>query len=140
MQGTSQFIDSQLEETRQRLVEHEKKLEEYRRLHAGELPSQQTSNLTRRRNAQMQLQSVNDTLGRDRDRLQALEREQNELMTPGTGRGAVSPSTSTRGDRHGGSATRAARRQLRQMELRLKPEHPGHRAREAHHRRPRAEG
>ena len=31
----------------------------------------------------MQLQSLNDTLSRDRDRLQALEREQNELMTAG---------------------------------------------------------
>ncbi len=56
-EGNAQFIDSQLEETRQRLVEHEKKLEEYRRLHAGELPSQQTSNLTAASNAQIQLQS-----------------------------------------------------------------------------------
>src|SRR4029450_5679435 len=51
-QGTSQFIDSQLEETRQRLIEHEKKLEEYRRMHVGELPSQLTSNLTGATNAQ----------------------------------------------------------------------------------------
>jgi polysaccharide biosynthesis transport protein len=80
-QGTSQFIESQLEETRQRLIEHEKKLEEYRRQHAGELPSQLTSNLTGASNAQMQLQSLNDTLSRDRDRLQAFEREQNELMS-----------------------------------------------------------
>ena len=88
-QGTSQFIDSQLEETRQRLVEHEKKLEEYRRLHAGELPSQLTSNLTGASNAQMQLQSLNDTLSRDRDRLQALERELNDLMTQEAGRAAA---------------------------------------------------
>ncbi len=123
MQGTSQFIDSQLEETRQRLVDHEKKLEEYRRLHAGELPSQQTSNLTAATNAQMQLQSVNDTLGRDRDRLQALEREQNELMSqePAAAPLAVDVDAGT------GTAAQqleAARRQLRQMELRLKPEHP----------------
>jgi polysaccharide chain length determinant protein (PEP-CTERM system associated) len=122
-QGTSQFIESQLEETRQRLVDHEKKLEEYRRQHAGELPSQLTSNLTGASNAQMQLQSINDTLSRDRDRLQALEREQNDLMSqePAPAMPVADPDSGT------GTAAQqldAARRQLRQMELRLKPEHP----------------
>jgi polysaccharide chain length determinant protein (PEP-CTERM system associated) len=123
-QGTSQFIDSQLEETRQRLVEHEKKLEEYRRLHAGELPTQLSSNLTGASNAQMQLQSTNDTLSRDRDRLQALEREQNDLMTQES---TVAPPPVVDTEEGTGTAAQrleAARRQLRQMELRLKPEHP----------------
>jgi polysaccharide chain length determinant protein (PEP-CTERM system associated) len=123
-QGTSQFIDSQLEETRQRLIEHEKKLEEYRRMHTGELPSQLTSNLTGASNAQMQLQSLNDTLSRDRDRLQALERELNDLMTQEP-TGQLPPVA----DLEGGNGTaaqqlEAARRQFRQLELRLKPEHP----------------
>jgi len=123
-QGNVQFIDSQLEETRQRLVEHEKKLEEYRRLHAGELPSQQTSNLTAASNAQIQLQSVNDMLSRDRDRVQALEREQNELLT----QEPTGPLPSVVDAENGGGTAaqqlEAARRSLRQMELRLKPEHP----------------
>ena len=123
-EGNVQFIDSQLEETRQRLVEHEKRLEEYRRLHAGELPSQQTSNLTAASNAQIQLQSVNDMLSRDRDRVQALEREQNELLTQETTGPLPSVVDAENG---GGTAAQqldAARRSLRQMELRLKPEHP----------------
>jgi polysaccharide chain length determinant protein (PEP-CTERM system associated) len=122
-QGTSQFIESQLEETRQRLVDHERKLEEYRRRHAGELPSQLTSNLTGASNAQMQLQSLNDTLSRDRDRLQALERELNDLVT----QEAMSPTPTVDAGEGGGTAAQqleAARRQLRQAELRLKPEHP----------------
>ncbi len=123
-QGNVQFIDSQLEETRQRLVEHEKKLEEYRRLHAGELPSQQTSNLTAASNAQIQLQSVNDMLSRDRDRVQALEREQNELLT----QEPTGPLPSVVDAENGGGTAaqqlEVARRGLRQMELRLKPEHP----------------
>jgi polysaccharide chain length determinant protein (PEP-CTERM system associated) len=124
-QSTSQFIDSQLEDTREKLVAHEKKLEEYRRQHAGELPSQLTSNLTAASNAQLQLQSLNDTLNRDRDRLQTLEREQNELMTQET----VAPGVPAVADPDAGTGTAAqqlesARRQLRQMELRLKPEHP----------------
>jgi polysaccharide chain length determinant protein (PEP-CTERM system associated) len=122
-QGTSQFIDSQLDETRQRLVEHEKKLEEYRRAHAGELPSQMTSNLTGASNTQMQLQSINDTLTRDRDRLQAFERELNDLTTQENI--AAEPVVDT--TEGGGTASQqleSARRQLRQLELRLKPEHP----------------
>ncbi len=123
-QGASQFIERQLEDTKGRLIEHERKLEEYRKAHAGELPSQLTSNLTGASNAQMQLQSLNDTLGRDRDRLQAFERELNELMTQETG----SPSAAVvDADATSGTAAQqleAARRQLRQAELRLKPEHP----------------
>ena len=38
--GTNVFLESQLEDARQRLIEHEKKLEEYRRRHIGHLPSQ----------------------------------------------------------------------------------------------------
>jgi protein tyrosine kinase modulator len=123
-QGNVQFIDSQLEETRQRLVEHEKKLEEYRRLHAGELPSQQTSNLTAASNAQIQLQSVNDMLSRDRDRVQALEREQNELLSQESTGPLPSVADAENGGGTAAQQLEAARRSLRQMELRLKPEHP----------------
>jgi polysaccharide chain length determinant protein (PEP-CTERM system associated) len=122
-QGTSQFIDSQLEETRQRLVEHEKKLEEYRRAHAGELPSQMTSNLTGASNTQMQLQSLNDTLNRDRDRLQAFERELNDL-TAQENTAAEPVVDTTEGGGTAAQQLESARRQLRQLELRLKPEHP----------------
>ncbi len=44
-EGTNQFLEAQLEDARRRLVEHEKKLEEYRRQFAGQLPSQVESNL-----------------------------------------------------------------------------------------------
>jgi protein tyrosine kinase modulator len=122
-QGTNQFIESQLEETRQKLVDHERRLEEYRRLHSGELPSQLSSNLTGASNAQMQLQSVNEMLSRDRDRLQAFERELNELQAQDA---APNASIADAGDSGGTAAQQleAAKRQLRQAELRLKPEHP----------------
>lgn len=124
-QGTSQFIESQLEETRGKLIAHERKLEEYRRLYAGELPTQMTSNLTGANNAQMQLQSTNEGLNRDRDRLQALEREQNDLAAQQATPAGLPVVVDSEGG--GGTAAQqldAARRQLRQMELRLKPEHP----------------
>lgn len=124
-QGTTQFIDSQLEETRTKLMEHEKKLEDFRRQHVGELPSQLNSNLTGATNSQMQLQSLNDSLGRDRDRLQALDRELNDLTTQEAS--LTPPPVTVDADESTGTAAQqleAARRHLRQMELRLKPEHP----------------
>jgi polysaccharide chain length determinant protein (PEP-CTERM system associated) len=120
-QGTDQFLESQLEETKQRLIAHEKKLEEYRQQHAGELPSQLQSNLSAANNAQLQLQSLNDSISRDRDRLQGLERDLNDMVQEQSNNvGAVDP-------QGGGTAAQqleAARRDLRNLELRLKPEHP----------------
>src|SRR2546429_4599332 len=55
-EGADQFLETQLDDARQRLVEHEKKLEAYRKLHSGELPSQQESNLRVLQNTQLQIQ------------------------------------------------------------------------------------
>src|SRR5215212_8169543 len=74
-EGTNLFLESQLQDARQRVVEHEKKLEEYRRQHAGQLPSQVDSNLQVLQNAQMQVQAVTESINRDRDRQLALERQ-----------------------------------------------------------------
>jgi polysaccharide chain length determinant protein (PEP-CTERM system associated) len=128
-EGTNQFLESQLQDARQRLIEHEKKLEEYNRQHAGELPTQMTSNLQALNGAQMQLQAIVDSLNRDRDRRLNLERMVVEL-TSQIGASATEPDTAT-----GSSAAvirtgvsnpqlEAARTQLRELELRLKPAHP----------------
>ena len=123
-QGTSQFLTSQLEDARRRLVEHEKRLEDYRRKHAGELPSQQQSNLAALNNAQMQVQNLIDSTSRDRDRLQLLERMIADATAPGA---APEPVVEVGGSMTGGTAAQqlaAAQASLRAMELRLKPEHP----------------
>ena len=72
---TNQFLEAQLEDAKRRLVEHEKKLEEYQRSHSGELPSQTEANLQAIQNAQMQLQSIAESINRDRDRRNLLERQ-----------------------------------------------------------------
>ena len=72
---TSQFLEGQLEDARRRLVDHEKRLEEYRRAHAGELPTQQQANVQAIQNAQMQLQSLTEGMNRDRERRLLLERQ-----------------------------------------------------------------
>jgi uncharacterized protein involved in exopolysaccharide biosynthesis len=43
--NTNSFLESQLVEAKQRLLDQEKKLEDYRRKYAGQLPSQLTENL-----------------------------------------------------------------------------------------------
>ena len=81
-EGTDQFLEAQLDDARRRLIEHEKKLEAYRGSYTGELPSQLTSNLQVIQNTQMQLQSLAESLSRDRDRRMSSERAIAELQAP----------------------------------------------------------
>ena len=67
-EGTNQFLGAQLDDARGRLIEHEKKLEVYRRQYAGQLPSQLEANLQALQNTQMQLQSLVDAMSRDQER------------------------------------------------------------------------
>jgi polysaccharide chain length determinant protein (PEP-CTERM system associated) len=122
-----EFLDAQLEEARRRLVEHEKKLEEYRRKYAGQLPDQVNSNLQVIQNAQMRIQALNESMARDRDRRLILERvladasEPEPTITP-------APAPAPTGEpAAGGSAAQQleqARQMLQQMSVRMTPGHP----------------
>jgi polysaccharide chain length determinant protein (PEP-CTERM system associated) len=79
-ESTSQFLDSQLEQAKQRLMAQEKKLEEYRLRHAGELPSQMQSNLQVIQGATMQLSSLNDAINRAQERRLLIERQLAEVQ------------------------------------------------------------
>ncbi len=131
-EGTNQFLETQLQDARQRLIEHEKKLEEYNRRHSGELPTQMTSNLQAMNGSQMQLQAIVDSLNRDRDRRLNLERMLVDLtaqMPHASPSDAAAASDSPASNQPGPSAPAnpplaAAKRQLQDLELRLKPAHP----------------
>ena len=73
--STSQFLETELEQAKQRLVEHEKKLEEYRRRNAGQLPTQLQGNLQAMQNATLQLQAVRDSINRAQERRLLIERQ-----------------------------------------------------------------
>jgi len=73
--STSEFLDTQLQEAKQRLIEHEKKLEAYRRQHAGELPTQLQGNLQSIQNANLQLQSLTESMNRALERRLLIERQ-----------------------------------------------------------------
>lgn len=126
-QGTNAFLSSQLEEARRRLVEHEKKLEDYRKRHAGELPSQQETNLTASNNAQLQMQQIVESMNRDKDKVALIERQIAELTSPDANPEVSTSIIGSDATLPSGTAQQqlaAAQLALRNLELRLKPEHP----------------
>ncbi len=130
--ATSQFLDTQLEDARRRLIDQEQKLEDYKRRNAGSLPTQVQANLQAIQTAQMQLQALQEASNRDRDRRLFLERARADAQeappAPPTAPPwdpAAAATTSTTPSP--GSVTmrlEAARAGLRALELRLKPDHP----------------
>jgi polysaccharide chain length determinant protein (PEP-CTERM system associated) len=122
--GTSQFLESQLEDARQRLIAHERKLETYREKYAGELPSQLETNIHVVQNAEVRVQSIGESINRDRDRkllqerlLADLEAADTAATAPATG--PVRPDAVAAAD-----PLEEARATLVELQIRLKPEHP----------------
>jgi polysaccharide chain length determinant protein (PEP-CTERM system associated) len=80
-ENTNQFLQSQLEDARRRLLDHEKKLQEYRQRYAGQLPTQLQGNLQAIQNAQLQLQSLDESNNRSRERRLLIERQLADAQT-----------------------------------------------------------
>ena len=129
-EGTNQFLESQLNDARARLVKQEQSLAEYRQRHAGELPSQVSSNLQSIQNSQMQLQTLGESISRDRDRITLLEglyadalaRAAAPAVTPSPSLNSADPPLAL-----GASIAdrlEVARRSLASLQTRLTDEHP----------------
>jgi uncharacterized protein involved in exopolysaccharide biosynthesis len=127
-EGTNQFLEAQLEDARRRLIENEKRLEDYRSQHSGELPTQLEANIQGQHNIEMQLQALLESVNRDRDRRLTLERLLADANTPEPVVTPPRPATMTPdGVPTGATAAdqlQAAQDALRAMQLRMKPEHP----------------
>jgi polysaccharide chain length determinant protein (PEP-CTERM system associated) len=125
--GTNQFLEAQLEDARRRLIEQERKLEEYRRQHSGELPSQLESNMQAIQNAQLQIQSSVESQNRDRDRQLLLHRQIADLEQQTPTDNSTIQLTDLDGDIPGATPAQqlaAARAGLAALQRRYKPEHP----------------
>jgi polysaccharide chain length determinant protein (PEP-CTERM system associated) len=133
-EGTDQFLEAQLKEARERLIDHEKKLEQFRQRNAGALPSQVESNLQAASSIQVQIQAVLQSIDRGQERRITLERQLGELQSqtessaaaaaasagPVTvGADAQPPTTGSAVEQLG-----AAQTALESARLRLRPEHP----------------
>jgi len=73
--STSQFLETQLQDAKTRLLEHEKKLEAYRRQHSGELPTQLQGNLQSIQSTSLQLQALSESMNRALERRLLIERQ-----------------------------------------------------------------
>jgi polysaccharide chain length determinant protein (PEP-CTERM system associated) len=129
-EGTNHFLEAQLTDARQRLIEHEKKLEQYRSQFSGELPSQLAPNLQVIQNVQLQIQSLTDSANRDIDRRALMERQLRETereieidasrpSAPPTDPAILPSAASTTAQQ-----LVAARSTLADMERRLRSAHP----------------
>jgi polysaccharide chain length determinant protein (PEP-CTERM system associated) len=131
-EATNDFLGVQLAEARTGLEAQERKLEGFRQRHSGRLPSQLDFNMQAIQNTQLQLQSLVESLARDRDRKLILERWYGDAAAeaapvPVT----VQAPAGTQGDALAGAATLSPRQQLdlaqatlERLSLRLTPEHP----------------
>jgi polysaccharide chain length determinant protein (PEP-CTERM system associated) len=123
-EGTTQFLVAQVEDARQRLVEHEKKLEQFRRQHDGELPTQVEGNHRAVQAAQTRIQAIEEALYRDRELRLSLERQIADLDA--NTQVLSEPASATTVDRSLTTAEQlaVARAQLAALELKYKSGHP----------------
>ena len=123
--GTNQFLATQLDESRRQLVQMENKIEEYKRLNNGELPDQMAANLQGQHNAEMALQSLGESLNRDRERRIAFERNVNLLVEEINTAPAPEPKPGSEDmAKTLEDELRIAQQSLLAVELKLKPDHP----------------
>jgi protein tyrosine kinase modulator len=132
-EGTNQFLEAQLEDARRRLIETERKVEEYKRTYAGELPEQRDANMQGLHNAEVQVQSLIEAMNRDRDRRLIVERSiadaesPDPQLTPPPAPPAPAPQIGPDGLPVGATAAQqleTAQATLQQMQTRLTPQHP----------------
>src|SRR3954466_3642589 len=122
--STNQFLESQLGDARNRLVAHERKLEEFRRRNSGELPSQLQTNLQVIQSTNGQIQALSESVNRDRDRRLVLERSIADVQAGTATDMLATPAAESAGPGRTIDQLEKARAELRGLELRFKPEHP----------------
>jgi polysaccharide chain length determinant protein (PEP-CTERM system associated) len=123
-EGTNQFMATQLDEARRQLVLHEKTLEAYQRQHNGELPAQMSANLQGLHNAEMALQSIGESLNRDRERRLLLERTVTDIVDAPDPAAVAAAATPSHMSTTLAEELRNAEQGLLAVELKLRPEHP----------------
>jgi polysaccharide chain length determinant protein (PEP-CTERM system associated) len=121
--GTNQFLESQLAQSKQRLLESEKKLADYQRQFSGQLPSELAANLQAIANGQMQLQAVSESINRAGERRLLVERQLADAQSLPSN--AVVPETSVNtGPPTTAQQLQAARAKLEAYKLQYTEDHP----------------
>jgi polysaccharide chain length determinant protein (PEP-CTERM system associated) len=130
-EGTNQFLEAQLEDARRRLIETERKVEEYKRQYSGELPEQRDANMQGLHNLEMQLQALIEALNRDRDHRLVVERLIADAETPSDAVPIAAPPPLPQPGPDGvavgatsAQQLEAAQAALQGMQTRMTPQHP----------------
>ena len=125
--SNTEFLRSQAEDHRKKLQEQEKRLEAYKRLYGGELPSQVQSNLQIMNSTTAELQQLADKVSRDRERQLILE----QLIRDEMSTVIATPAQASDKDGKTGPAGATAAEQLEQarvayraMRLKFTEDHP----------------
>lgn len=122
-QGTSEFLATQLDEARRQLVAVETKLQEYQKMHNGELPGQMDANMQGQHNAEVQLQQLGESLNRDREHRIQLERQVADILEAPDEKPVV-PTQKVDMTQVLENELNTAQQALVALEVRLKPDHP----------------
>jgi polysaccharide chain length determinant protein (PEP-CTERM system associated) len=77
--GASEFLEAQLRDVRQRLVEQERRIAQYKERHLGELPEQREANLRTLERLQQQLQLAHENNRRANERKQLITQSLAEI-------------------------------------------------------------
>jgi uncharacterized protein involved in exopolysaccharide biosynthesis len=80
-ESTSRFLDTELERTRTRLVEQERRVQEFRERYAGQLPGEVPANLQILQGRQTQLNDVMEELRQDRERRSQIQEYMSRART-----------------------------------------------------------
>jgi polysaccharide chain length determinant protein (PEP-CTERM system associated) len=129
-QSTNVFLESQLQDAKQRLVEHEQKLEVFRRTYTGELPTQLEGNLRAISSTQLLLQSNNEAINRASERRLLVERQLADARSLPVVSPPIPQTPTLESSLTSAQQLELVAARLEQMKLRLKPEHPEMRAME----------
>jgi polysaccharide chain length determinant protein (PEP-CTERM system associated) len=91
--GTAQFLRVQLEETKKRLDEQERRVSDFKRKHIGELPNQMSANLTllERLGTQLALNSTNMARALERREVLLKEIAEADALGPNAAPDAIAP-------------------------------------------------
>jgi len=122
--STSQFLDTQLEDAKRRLVDHEKKLEAYSKQHSGELPTQLQGNLQSIQNASLQLQALTESKNRAVERRLLIERQIADTEATPLAEPATPPSAAQIAPTDTRQALELARGRLMSLQQHFTNEHP----------------
>jgi succinoglycan biosynthesis transport protein ExoP len=128
--ATNTFLERQLADARARLEVQERRGEAFRQRYGKELPTQMQSNMQASLNTQLQIQTIVESIARDRDRKLLLERLYREAAAAPSTPVTVTapqpgePNVSVPATAPAQQQLVTARALLASLELRFRPEHP----------------